>query len=57
MLTTFILVRGLAINPIVEVLCRPEKETEIGKPLLHGCVCFHVTAVLYWWYLIENVAR
>ncbi|CCL63046.1 hypothetical protein BN182_3480013 [Clostridioides difficile E9] len=26
------------------------------KPLLHGCVCFHVAAVLCWWYLVENVA-
>jgi hypothetical protein len=33
-----------------------EIETEIKKPLLHGCVYFYVAAVLWWWYLVENVA-
>ena len=38
-----------------EIHCWDE-ETEIRKPLLHGCVCFHVAAVLCWWYLVGSVA-
>ena len=35
----------LCFRTILQKLCQPEEETEIKKPLLHGCVCFHVAAV------------
>ena len=56
---------GMALYPdfplLFAVLCISvafigEIETEIKKPLLHGCVYFYVAAVLCWWYLVENVA-